>query len=200
MTIVLHASCRRFPADRIHPFQSRGLAGPGNVRAPLSQRAHEGVRLRRLVRQRQDHADRAPVPRFTAPGLRVAGQARAPQLRRRPAGQGPYPHREAGCKEVMVSSRSAGSSSTSCAATEPALEQQIERMSPCDLLLVEGYKRYPMPKLEVYRRRTASRSSTRRTRISSRSPPTWPLATKLPALRARRVRRYRSILFLRGAS
>ena len=36
-------------------------------------------------------------------------------------------------------------------APEPGLDEQIERMSPCDLLLVEGYKRYPMPKLEVYR-------------------------------------------------
>jgi len=24
-------------------------------------------------------------------------------------------------------------------------------MSPCDLLLIEGYKRYPLPKLEIYR-------------------------------------------------
>jgi molybdopterin-guanine dinucleotide biosynthesis protein B len=34
---------------------------------------------------------------------------------------------------------------------EPGLDEQIKRVSPCDLLLVEGYKRYPMPKLEVYR-------------------------------------------------
>jgi molybdopterin-guanine dinucleotide biosynthesis protein B len=27
----------------------------------------------------------------------------------------------------------------------------IERLSPCDLLLVEGSKREPIPKLEVYR-------------------------------------------------
>jgi molybdopterin-guanine dinucleotide biosynthesis protein B len=34
---------------------------------------------------------------------------------------------------------------------EPGLDEQIKRVSPCDLLLVEGYKRYPLPKLEVYR-------------------------------------------------
>jgi molybdopterin-guanine dinucleotide biosynthesis protein B len=34
---------------------------------------------------------------------------------------------------------------------EPALDEQIRRMSPCDLLLVEGYKHHPMPKLEVWR-------------------------------------------------
>jgi molybdopterin-guanine dinucleotide biosynthesis protein B len=36
-------------------------------------------------------------------------------------------------------------------APEPALQSLIERMSPCDLLLVEGFKREPIPKLEVYR-------------------------------------------------
>ena len=35
---------------------------------------------------------------------------------------------------------------------EPSLEEQIERVSPCDLLLVEGHKRHPLPKLEVWRR------------------------------------------------
>ena len=34
---------------------------------------------------------------------------------------------------------------------EATLEEQIARMSPCDLLLIEGYKRYPLPKLEIYR-------------------------------------------------
>lgn len=35
---------------------------------------------------------------------------------------------------------------------EPSLEGQIERVSPCDLLLVEGYKHYPVPKLQIWRR------------------------------------------------
>ena len=34
---------------------------------------------------------------------------------------------------------------------EGSLEEQISRMSPCDLLLIEGYKYYPLPKLEIYR-------------------------------------------------
>jgi molybdopterin-guanine dinucleotide biosynthesis protein B len=34
---------------------------------------------------------------------------------------------------------------------EPDIDDQIKRMAPCDLLLIEGYKRYPMPKLEIYR-------------------------------------------------
>ena len=36
-------------------------------------------------------------------------------------------------------------------AHEPALEELVERMSPVDLLLVEGWKRHPHPKIEVYR-------------------------------------------------
>ena len=27
----------------------------------------------------------------------------------------------------------------------------LARLSPCDLVLVEGYKRHPLPKLEIYR-------------------------------------------------
>jgi molybdopterin-guanine dinucleotide biosynthesis protein B len=36
-------------------------------------------------------------------------------------------------------------------AAEPPLAEHIQRMSPCDLLLVEGFKRERIPKLEVYR-------------------------------------------------
>jgi molybdopterin-guanine dinucleotide biosynthesis protein B len=36
-------------------------------------------------------------------------------------------------------------------APEPTLDQLVARMSPCDLLLVEGFKRYDMSKLEIYR-------------------------------------------------
>ena len=35
-------------------------------------------------------------------------------------------------------------------APEPS-SPPVERMSPCDLLLVEGFKREAIPKLEVYR-------------------------------------------------
>jgi molybdopterin-guanine dinucleotide biosynthesis protein B len=35
---------------------------------------------------------------------------------------------------------------------EPTLEEQIKKVSPCDLLLVEGHKHHPLPKLEVWRK------------------------------------------------
>src|SRR5690606_38260814 len=34
---------------------------------------------------------------------------------------------------------------------EPDLKRQLERFSPCDLVLVEGYKHAEIPKLEVHR-------------------------------------------------
>jgi len=37
---------------------------------------------------------------------------------------------------------------------EPSFEEQIKHFSPCDLLLVEGFKFAPIPKLEVWRAET----------------------------------------------
>ncbi|HWP87142.1 MAG TPA: molybdopterin-guanine dinucleotide biosynthesis protein MobB, partial [Burkholderiales bacterium] len=34
---------------------------------------------------------------------------------------------------------------------EPTLQDLIQHISPCDLLLIEGFKHEPIPKLEVYR-------------------------------------------------
>jgi molybdopterin-guanine dinucleotide biosynthesis adapter protein len=36
-------------------------------------------------------------------------------------------------------------------APEPSLDELVARMSPVDLLLVEGWKRHPHPKIEVHR-------------------------------------------------
>jgi molybdopterin-guanine dinucleotide biosynthesis protein B len=37
-------------------------------------------------------------------------------------------------------------------APEPSLEEQLARLAPADLTLLEGFKQYPIDKLEVYRR------------------------------------------------
>jgi molybdopterin-guanine dinucleotide biosynthesis protein B len=39
-------------------------------------------------------------------------------------------------------------------AAEPSFEVQLARLSPCDLVIVEGFKHAPIPKLEVWRRVT----------------------------------------------
>ena len=36
-------------------------------------------------------------------------------------------------------------------AEEPNLQSHLARLSPCDLVLVEGFKHEPIPKLEIHR-------------------------------------------------
>ena len=67
-------------------------------------------------------------------------------------GKDSHRHRVAGCTEVLVtSSRRWALMHELRGAPEPALADHVTHMSPCDLLLVEGFKREPIPKLEVYR-------------------------------------------------
>jgi molybdopterin-guanine dinucleotide biosynthesis protein B len=62
-------------------------------------------------------------------------------------------HRRAGCKEVLLSSSVRWALIHELrGAPELALNQLIDRASPCDLLLVEGFKREALPKMEVFRR------------------------------------------------
>jgi molybdopterin-guanine dinucleotide biosynthesis protein B len=67
-------------------------------------------------------------------------------------GKDSYRHRHAGCSEVLVtSSRRWALMHELRGAPEPTLQDLIQRISPCDLLLIEGFKHEPIPKLEVYR-------------------------------------------------
>ena len=60
-----------------------------------------------------------------------------------------------GCSEVMLVSDVRWALMRELrGAPEPALEECIARISPCDLLLVEGFKHAPIPKLEVWRAAT----------------------------------------------
>jgi len=62
-------------------------------------------------------------------------------------------HRRAGCKEVLLSSSVRWALMHELrGAPEQTLQQLIDRVSPCDLLLVEGFKREALPKIEVFRR------------------------------------------------
>jgi molybdopterin-guanine dinucleotide biosynthesis adapter protein len=63
-----------------------------------------------------------------------------------------YRHRQAGCSEVLVtSSRRWVLMHELRGAPEPGLSEHVKRILPCDLLLVEGFKRELIPKLEIYR-------------------------------------------------
>jgi molybdopterin-guanine dinucleotide biosynthesis protein B len=70
-------------------------------------------------------------------------------------GKDSHRHRHAGCTEVLVSSsRRWALVHELRGAQEPGFAELIERLSPCDLVLVEGFKRERLPKLEVWRAAT----------------------------------------------
>jgi molybdopterin-guanine dinucleotide biosynthesis protein B len=67
-------------------------------------------------------------------------------------GKDSWRHRQAGCTEVLVSSGVRWALMHELRGdAEMTLPQALSRLSPCDLVLIEGYKAYPMPKLEVWR-------------------------------------------------
>jgi molybdopterin-guanine dinucleotide biosynthesis protein MobB len=67
-------------------------------------------------------------------------------------GKDSWVHRQAGASEVMVaSSRRFALMHELRDAPEPSLGELVSRMAPVDLLLIEGFKREPHPKLEVHR-------------------------------------------------
>jgi len=97
------------------------------------------------------------LPRFVSHGLKVSLIKHAHHKFDvdRP-GKDSYRHREAGCTEVVVVSGKRWVIMHELRGEpEPTLDEQIARMSPCDLLLVEGYKFHPIPKLEVWRKDNA---------------------------------------------
>ncbi|WP_244471729.1 molybdopterin-guanine dinucleotide biosynthesis protein B [Methylobacterium sp. ARG-1] len=67
-------------------------------------------------------------------------------------GKDSYEHRKAGASEVLISSgRRWAQVHELRDAEEATLGQLLRRISPCDLIVVEGYKREPIPKIEVHR-------------------------------------------------
>lgn len=63
--------------------------------------------------------------------------------------------REAGAAAVLLASDHRTAVLTEHRDTPPRLEELLDQLPPCDLVLVEGYKREPIPKLEVHRAETA---------------------------------------------
>lgn len=67
-------------------------------------------------------------------------------------GKDTYRHREAGATEVMIGTRSRWALMHEIGdRDEPTLDELISHMTPVDLLLVEGFKYHPHPKIEVHR-------------------------------------------------
>ena len=93
------------------------------------------------------------IPRFVMLGLKVSliKHAHHDFDIDRP-GKDSYRHREAGCSEVLVTSSQRWVLVHELRGEqELSLQYQLQRLSPCDLVLVEGFKRESIPKLEIHR-------------------------------------------------
>lgn len=94
------------------------------------------------------------VPRLVGQGLRVALVKHAHHdFDVDQPGKDSWRHRQAGCAEVLVSSTRRWALMHELRGDpEPTLDQLLAHLSPCDLILVEGFKRDPIPRIEVHRK------------------------------------------------
>lgn len=93
------------------------------------------------------------IPALTGRGLRVSTVKHAHHdFDVDQPGKDSYRHREAGAAEVIVSSsRRWVQIHEGRGGDEARLADLLRRLSPCDLAVVEGFKRERHPKLEVFR-------------------------------------------------
>src|SRR5690606_9069240 len=93
------------------------------------------------------------IPDFIARGLRVSLVKHAHhRFDVDQPGKDSWRHRQAGAIEVMLTSSHRWALMHELrGAPEPTLADQLARLSPCDLVLVEGFKHAPIPKLEIFR-------------------------------------------------
>lgn len=91
------------------------------------------------------------VREFTARGLRVSVVKHAHHsFEIDHLGRDSYRAREAGASEVAVVSPARWAIIHELRSeAEPSLEEVLTHISPCDLVIVEGYKKAPIPKVEV---------------------------------------------------
>ena len=67
-------------------------------------------------------------------------------------GKDSWRHRHAGCREVLVTSANRWAVMHELRGRpELTLSEALAQLSPCDVVLVEGFKHEPMPKIEIYR-------------------------------------------------
>ena len=93
------------------------------------------------------------IPRFTGGGLRVSLVKHAHHaFDVDQPGKDSYRHRSAGAIEVLVtSSRRWVMMHELRGEAELSFDAQLKHLAPCDLVLIEGFKHAPIPKLEVWR-------------------------------------------------
>jgi len=97
------------------------------------------------------------IPLLTGRGLEVSLVKRSHhEFEVDVPGKDSYRHRRAGCREVLISSSVRWAHVHELRGEpEQTLQQLVDRISPCDLVLVEGFKRATIPKMEIFRRENA---------------------------------------------
>lgn len=93
------------------------------------------------------------IPELIARGLRVSTIKHAHhQFDIDQPGKDSHAHRTAGAAEVMVSAANRWAlMHENRGGPEPDLDELVSHMSKVDLVLVEGFRSYPHPKLEIHR-------------------------------------------------
>jgi molybdopterin-guanine dinucleotide biosynthesis protein B len=93
------------------------------------------------------------IPLFTAKGLRVSLIKHTHHdFDLDQPGKDSWRHRQAGAQEVLlVGGRRWALLHEQRTDEQPSLAELCQRLSECDLLLVEGYKHEAIPKLEIHR-------------------------------------------------
>jgi molybdopterin-guanine dinucleotide biosynthesis protein B len=114
----------------------------------------------------------ALIPLFIARGLSVSTVKHAHHgFDLDQPGKDSWRHRQAGAREVLISSGVRWALMHELRGPEPTLPELLQRLSPVDLVLVEGFKANPHPKLEVHRPALAR-------------PPIWPERPDIVAIAA----------------
>jgi molybdopterin-guanine dinucleotide biosynthesis adapter protein len=104
----------------------------------------------------------ALIPLLTASGLSVSTVKHAHhEFDLDQPGKDSWRHRAAGAREVLIASGRRWALLHENDGPEPDLETLLSRLAPVDLVLIEGFKSSPHPKIEVHR-------------PSLGKPPIWP--------------------------
>ena len=93
------------------------------------------------------------IPAFVLEGLKVSVIKHAHHhFEMDRPGKDSYRHHEAGAAEVLITGGERWVLMHELRGqAEPTLEQMLKHFSPCDIVLVEGFKNEPIAKLEVHR-------------------------------------------------
>lgn len=96
------------------------------------------------------------LPLFKADGYRVAVVKQSHHdIEVDKPGKDSWRHRQAGAAEVLLTSPQRWMLVGELdGAPEPGLDEHLARLSPCDLVLVEGFRHGDLAKLEVHRNET----------------------------------------------